>query len=520
MFTNGLPMYSSSAQSGTVIKFHYIAFAFVVLIFLIHLALYYDFTVDDAFITFAYSRNLALGEGLRIAVGNPVEANSSFLWSVILAPGVIFGIDLDVFSNIIGVICGIGSIILVFVLTKRWNADSNDTLTSLQLAIIASFLTAMNSSFSLWNVYGMENGFVALLLLGSLYLFYKEVETKAGISSAFLIVALYMSRPEAFGYVLVYIAARFIYYFVYQEVEKRWLYNWFLLLVGSLVIYEAWGFYYYGYLLPTSAVAKVGASVITRLQDGLHYTIFGGHAAVLTVIGMVLFAFRLPKLLGNFADHRHLIFRSGLLASLLLMHSAFVLLSGGDWMPNARFWSQTVPLGAVFLITEMSYFSLFKRLDILLASLVMYVVLQLYCDNHFLAKVEKLAAAEQRAVKGMAEFLNTRYQPGDVVAASDIGLLNYHFKGKVLDWWGLADEQIGRSSEAAGGITVKTILERRPNYIVLYSNEPSLTIETTKDGQARQSHKFITNPEFTRQYKQIHYLHFWENRYHALFALQ
>jgi hypothetical protein len=507
-------------SGAPVSRIYYIAIAALVLLFLCHLALFFKFTVDDAYITFAYSRNLALGEGLRIAVGNPVEANSSLLWSVILAPGIWFGLDLGLFSGILGALSAFGSVFFVFILTKKWNAEPENNITSFQLALIASFLTIANSSFSLWSVYGMENGFVSVLILASLYQFYNEVENKAGLSSALLIAALYMTRPEAFGYVFVYIVARFVYSFIYKDATKQWFYSWFGLLITLIIAYEVWGFYYYGYLLPTSAVAKVGTSLLTRFENGFFYTLFGGHASLLTVIGMLFLLVRVPKLVSSFSKHKQANFRTALLASLLLMHTAFIVAAGGDWMPNFRFWSQAVPLGAVLFVTEMSHFAFFKKTSVIVVSLCLYVGLQLYADKHFLEKVEELDNAQQQALKGMADFLNTRYQPGDVVAASDIGLLTYHFKGTVLDWWGLADEKIGRSDEAAGRITPETILERKPNYIVLYSNKPMLMPEESYSGMAKYSASFITHPEFTRQYKQITQKKFWDKRYHILFARQ
>jgi hypothetical protein len=237
-------------------------------------------------------------------------------------------------------------------------------------------------------------------------------------------------------------------------------------------------------------------------------------------MGMIFLVIRAPKLWAGFSEHKLKVFRSGLLASLLLMHIAFITAAGGDWMPNFRFWSQAVPLGAIFLVTEMSYFAFFKKRNIILFGLVLYVGLQIYADKYFLEKVEELDSSQQQALKGMADFLNSRYQNGDVVAASDIGLLTYHFKGKVLDWWGLADEQIGRSDEAAGKITPETILKRKPDYIVLYSNKPTLTPDTVHSGMAKYSNQFITNPEFTRKYKQITQKKFEDMRYHTLFARQ
>jgi hypothetical protein len=61
-------------------------FFLAVILLIVHAAAFLKFTIDDAYITFTYTKNLALGNGPVFAVGNHVEATSSMLWAVLLVP--------------------------------------------------------------------------------------------------------------------------------------------------------------------------------------------------------------------------------------------------------------------------------------------------------------------------------------------------------------------------------------------------------------------------------------------------
>ena len=61
----------------------------------------FDFLVDDAFISFRYARNLALGHGLVFNVGEspPVEGYTNFLWVLMLAAVETLGWDPALWSR-------------------------------------------------------------------------------------------------------------------------------------------------------------------------------------------------------------------------------------------------------------------------------------------------------------------------------------------------------------------------------------------------------------------------------------
>ena len=129
----------------------------------------------------------------------------------------------------------------------------------------------------------------------------------------------------------------------------------------------------------------------------------------------------------------------------------------------------------------------------------------------------QLQSAEERALGGTLAFLNEAASPADAVACSDVGRIGYAFKGRVIDWWGLADEEIARSGQARGQIRAETVLRRRPRFIVLYSNAPELSDTSMQEGMAAFSKPFMRSEEFRRMYRPVFTAEFDPHRHHVMF---
>lgn len=219
-----------------------------------------------------------------------------------------------------------------------------------------------------------------------------------------------------------------------------------------------------------------------------------------------------------------------LVSACIVVHWTFVVCVGGDWMANARFLSHAIPLLLVLLAVSLwRAFQLVMPPRLSPTAAVAIWILGLNCLGFYLmANVRfsrntyawqlDLQQAEERALYGMAARLNALSKSeGAVVACSDSGRVGYYFKGNVLDWWGLADEEIARSGQAEGGVDPAVVLRRRPDFIVLYSNEPELKATSMKNGLAILSRRFFENPDFLSSYRQIDSLQFRVDRWHVLF---
>jgi hypothetical protein len=131
--------------------------------------------------------------------------------------------------------------------------------------------------------------------------------------------------------------------------------------------------------------------------------------------------------------------------------------------------------------------------------------------------VGMLQASEDRALAGEVAYLNAHGTRDDVVACSDIGRVSYYFRGRVYDWWGLANEEIAQTGQSGGHIRAETVLKHAPRYIVLYSTAPVLTDDADDYGMAETSRVFLASPEFRSSYRQVYSVQFEELRYHVIF---
>src|SRR5512143_3549420 len=82
-------------------------------------SLAYNFVTDDAYISFVYSRNLAEHGELSFNLGHPVEGYTNFLWTFVLGLLMVFGIQPELSSRVLGTACGVGVLVVAFRLTER-----------------------------------------------------------------------------------------------------------------------------------------------------------------------------------------------------------------------------------------------------------------------------------------------------------------------------------------------------------------------------------------------------------------
>jgi len=103
----------------------------------------FSYTIDDAYITFRYSKNLAAGFGPTYNPGlPPVEGYTTFLWMLIMTLPHFMGVNVATFSKILGILltCGTFALIslLTFTLTRQFPLK-----TRLFFGAFATYILAM-----------------------------------------------------------------------------------------------------------------------------------------------------------------------------------------------------------------------------------------------------------------------------------------------------------------------------------------------------------------------------------------
>jgi len=299
------------------------------------------FVQDDAYISFRYAENLALGRGLVWNEGERVEGYTNFLWTVILAIPHAVGLDVEMFATALGLTLFTGTLAifyaLVGTLTRSWLAAAMATLTLGLFPSFAAFATG-----------GLETQLQTCLVTATVALVINGVRRErpsvlvsAGIGMTSALAML--TRMDSFVLVAPLIT---LYAWSFVATHGR---RTFSALAPAVVVpfaicagWLAWKLAYYGAVLPNSYRAKVeGMGELTR--EGVRFTRTFVQA----------YAFYLPLACipvgGWLAWERRLDRRAAAVLALpIVLWVAYVVRVGGDFM-EYRFFVPALPLA--FLAT-------------------------------------------------------------------------------------------------------------------------------------------------------------------------
>jgi arabinofuranosyltransferase len=321
-------------------------------ILLAHQAFYYralgSDAIDDAYISFRYAQNFVAGHGLVFNAGERVEGYTNFLWTIILAIFMQLGFEPS------PVAIGLGAL---FSLATLWLVYRFLSLTALRdspVPIIAVLSLAVDGSFALWAVSGMETSMFAFLVLAALTSYLWEWENeKPGFLSGVLLALAAMTRPDGvlvLGVVVIHQAlARLV-------VQRKLLTSADVARMGAFLglylPYFLWRYYYYGFLLPNTFYAKV----TVRNSEAQHRRGLRHLGAFVNVhLGWLLPLLILVPLL-----KRKFSFWLTILLALVVVHVSYVVYVGGDWSVG-RFFVPVLP--AVYILAATGLAEAYKSLQ-------------------------------------------------------------------------------------------------------------------------------------------------------------
>jgi hypothetical protein len=224
------------------------------------------FVTDDAFISFRYSKNLALGHGLRYNLGDhtPVEGYSNFLWVIICGVFEYFEMSIELWPLLLSAACGSLLMWLIFI-TIRVRLKA-----SLPIAAAATLIWALHAPVAVYSTSGLATMPFMLLLFVTFERLVLRRGAIAPIGAGLAALALALLRVEGLYWAIVIILmAVFSRWMAGERVLKP-----LLIVLGMLVagygLYFMWRYHYYGLPLPNTAYAKAGISG-KRLARGLDY---------------------------------------------------------------------------------------------------------------------------------------------------------------------------------------------------------------------------------------------------------
>ncbi|TET94611.1 MAG: hypothetical protein E3J26_04270, partial [Candidatus Zixiibacteriota bacterium] len=293
--------------------------ALVVYAFLCH---QFNFTQDDAYISYRYVANFLNGDGLVYNIGERVEGYTNFGWVIYLIMWGALGASYITASKITGFILGAGIILLTYLMARLIFTKGNKLL-----LLLPVYLVSINQSLAYWSPAGLETAAFAFLVMLSLYLYLKR---SWGLIAA-LVLAVWV-RPEGALLTGLLIITEAV-------VERRAPLFSLRCAVAAFLLslpFAAFKLVYYGSIFPNPFYAKTGWDV-GQLANGLEYagrffSHYGFYGA--GFILLLIFINRLSpaaKAVWWFA----------------LLYVAYIVLIGGDVLKVHRFFMPIFGMTAI-----------------------------------------------------------------------------------------------------------------------------------------------------------------------------
>jgi heme exporter protein D len=421
----------------------------------VHASFYGHWMIDDAAITFAYSRNVADGFGPVLQPGAaPVEGYSNPTWMILLAlgklvglfdHGTLFGIsDQILFPKALALACCAAILVLFYVGAKAL------TRRPALVTFVAGAALAAIPSFVIWCFSGLENSFYALTVAALAVLILRAVQSgkllshQVAIGTGLIATAAALTRPDGIIYAGAYPIVLAV--FLKRELLGRSIRAVVVSVAAFAVPYGAYvvfRWFEFGRLVPNTAVAKgqepPTLDDLARPGDIVSYV--GWLAVAVAVACLVMLLVRPSRL------------RTGLIALLVpfgLTVVAYIVLEY-DWMGQLRFATPVWTLGAfgaaIVVVEALSSARLRGRITLacLLVVALVSSVSGLYTQGAtYRANVKTafciVAERDAQAINGFADIL--KLPATAQVGLIDLGGTSLGSRIRVLDLAGLGDKPI------------------------------------------------------------------------------
>ena len=426
------------------------AFAAFLLAWIPYSFLAYRFwhNVDDAFISFRYARNWALGHGLRYNLGpqQPEEGYSNFLWVAVCALVESLELDVTFWSPMLGFACGSLLLYLVFRTLRR------DLGMGLGVAFSVTLGLGLFPPYALWSTGGLGTMAFALSTFATAYFL---ILRSAGISpyrGALAGVAMALLRTEGIAWALLFAVLGIVTRRMRREEVWKPIAVYVALVVSAFAVYFAWRFSYYQLLFPNTVYAKVDFSPGVALRGFRYVASFA-----------LTFLTPLPLLLAaGFAAWRKAPKPLALaLGSLCLAFPAYAVAIGGDWMPMGRFLVPSFAFGALLMGWSVTCVGALGRIAVATAAVIAVGLLpawnihlvpeSVHRQFHFRygdgvacteydewRQYKELEEVRKEVALALKTHLN---QEGDIVLNA-IGVIGYYSDLRIHDRYGLVDRRV------------------------------------------------------------------------------
>lgn len=461
-------------------------------------------TIDDSFITFRYARNILAGDGFVYNPGAQVMGTTTPLYTFCM---VILG-ALTGGTNAPFPWLALGLNTLADALTCYFLWQLGKRLSHERVGLAAGFTWAIAPHSVTFAIGGLETSIYVMLLTGAAYFYMIKKRSLASLAASLA----FITRPDALILIGPFVIDRLV-RALHPKLREKLGWQEILALALPAILWNGFAWFYFGSPIPHSVQAKLlvyhlnpADSFIRLIQ---HYAVpFQLQqilpAAIAIGIGLLLYPFLylvgvrriwqiekrlLPWLLypwlylATFAISNPLIFRWYLTPPLPAY--IFTILFGLDSFaqtiaaqkPAKRKWLPASLMVLSVLITLPSW--------------------KLKPDHGPTCPAPKMAYIKlEELYHQAAALVLPELQPGDVIAAGDVGVLGYDTNAQILDTVGL------NSPESLDYYPIP--IEK---YVINYAIPAELILDQTPDWIIIQEvygrETFLKDPDFYNGYTQF-----------------
>src|SRR5688572_7072998 len=250
-------------------KFYYYLYLPILIIISISGILYFNFTAEDAYITYRYAENLVNSGSLVYNEGEPINAMTS-PFHAILSAALFYTTGHTVLSNKI-----VALFLLLFSALLVWYRFRDQP----QLQLLALVLMLMPPSVLLWTFGGLETPILLFLATSTVFLVDRTTAFSLNLLClVFLLAGLaFLTRYDSILFFLPII--------VYAASKARSLKHVVIASIGAAILPVLWfttSILYYGDLLPTSFYVKAPSGNVGNLVSNGKYV-----ASYLLYVGII-----------------------------------------------------------------------------------------------------------------------------------------------------------------------------------------------------------------------------------------
>jgi hypothetical protein len=404
--------------------------------------------VDDAYFTFSFAKNLALGNGPTYSHGLRVEGYSTFLWMVLCSVAFFFtrGTHLIVAARIMEApfVLLLGA--SVYALARRCGAPRG-------VAVLAPLLLSTDTDVVVAFLTGMETlPFMALVAAAFVTLALSLEDERWAARVPYVCLAVALMRIDGFS-VAGFVGLCAVVDGLRKQQALRTIARRFAPAVALYVVWflARWG--YYGLPLPSTYYAKALIAQVLP-NRGLEYVTAEVREKWLW-LGAVAWCVLLWR--------RQVV--AAVVGTFAVLHLGYVMTVGGDWMPFGRFVLPAEPLLLSVFVAALAAvgFELRARLWVAApmfaaASLALCVAWAGRLDRRFLESAfepgRAAAVLVQRdnvaTYERMAEFVRAAVPAGANLVTDYGGVLSCLTDAALVEMWGLANADIARNGTTSG----------------------------------------------------------------------